>query len=222
MPHGYTVIADAEPAPSGAGVAGCSGSNGGEGGGGGKGGGAKEGASSGMASGMASPGGGGGGGGGGDGLTEVHKRFLRKKMSRDGPLAAAHARGGGHHRGHGGGHGGGGGQSEWWRTAVLMVAQMMGTGVLGLPYAFAQLGVVPALAALLALALGAVYSGTLLGRLRLAVPHARVYADLGGAALGEGGRAFVGCVAASWPMTFDSTSCWCFSRASTYSCAARD
>mmetsp|Transcript_11549 Transcript_11549/g.35303 ORF Transcript_11549/g.35303 Transcript_11549/m.35303 type:complete len:435 (+) Transcript_11549:323-1627(+) len=69
-------------------------------------------------------------------------------------------------------------QCEWTQSAVVIVASMLGTGVLGLPLALKQTGWVLGLSWLCLAALLSVYSGLLLGRLYRAGSGCKTYADL--------------------------------------------
>lgn len=80
-------------------------------------------------------------------------------------------------------------RSHWTHTCCLLVASVLGIGVLGLPLAFVQLGQVWGLIALLLFGTGSVYSGVLINRLTMAAGRgAASYADLGHAAYGAAGR----------------------------------
>ena len=86
--------------------------------------------------------------------------------------------------------------SDWRHTLLLLVASVMGVGVLGLPLAFYELGAAPATLLLLLFGCGSVYSGVLINRLTLAAgPSSRYYSDLGYHAYGRRGRCAVRAVA---------------------------
>ncbi|OQR98135.1 amino acid transporter, AAAP family [Achlya hypogyna] len=96
--------------------------------------------------------------------------------------------------------------NSWLDSMFIVVANVVGVGVLGLAHAFAKLGWLSVsyrvvmltcddgswgiitLAVTLA---GSLYSGLLLTRMKTRVPQAVVYADLGYAAFGDLGQAFV-------------------------------
>ena len=87
-------------------------------------------------------------------------------------------------------------RSGWLQTAVVLLSELVGSGVLALPFALARLGWVPGLVLVLALALLNLYSGVLLWRLHLLVPTVGVtYGDLAGAVGGPLARATVFAVA---------------------------
>lgn len=70
-------------------------------------------------------------------------------------------------------------RSEWYQTTALLVGEVMGTGVLSLPYACAKLGWALGLTSLAAFAGTAVYSGLLLSRVQSRFfPEAASYAEL--------------------------------------------
>ncbi|KAK3279103.1 hypothetical protein CYMTET_12994 [Cymbomonas tetramitiformis] len=76
----------------------------------------------------------------------------------------------------------------WYQTIGLLLASLLGSGVLSLPQAFAFLGWGPGIAVLLIFCVGSSYSGILLARLKKAIPRAVVYGDLGQSAFGHSGR----------------------------------
>ena len=87
-------------------------------------------------------------------------------------------------------------RSGWLQTAVVLLSELVGSGVLALPFALARLGWVPGLVLVLALALLNLYSGVLLWRLHLLHPTVGVtYGDLAGAVGGPPARATVFAVA---------------------------
>jgi len=80
------------------------------------------------------------------------------------------------------------GGTEWWQSLLIILASLVGVGVLSLPEAIATLGWVPGLIALMLCAFASLWSGHMYTRLVLAVPHARVLADVADAAYGKPGR----------------------------------
>jgi len=77
---------------------------------------------------------------------------------------------------------------SWLMTSVLLMADVMGTGVLSLPYAAARIGWVLAMFALVLFAYAAAYSGELLAAVRNEhFPGVNSYADV---AVLTGGRRF--------------------------------
>jgi len=69
--------------------------------------------------------------------------------------------------------------STWWHSALLVVADVVGTGVLSLPYAFSRLGWVPSLILLAVNLFFGVYSGILLSRMATVFPNASTFGMLG-------------------------------------------
>ena len=79
-------------------------------------------------------------------------------------------------------------RSEWWRSACIIAGEIMGTGVLSLPYACSRLGWALGLTSSVAFGCTAIYSGRLLSHCRnVLYPDATSYADL---ALRVGGPGF--------------------------------
>lgn len=76
-------------------------------------------------------------------------------------------------------------RSSWPMSALIMVGEIMGTGILGLPYACSRLGWVPGLVACVMFGITAVYSGVLLARVKNDFfPGADSYGDLAHATVG--------------------------------------
>ena len=69
-------------------------------------------------------------------------------------------------------------RSAWWQASAVLIAELVGTGVLGLPYTLNILGLAPGLAVLIIFAFFAYYSGILLWRLHHVYPTAITYPDL--------------------------------------------
>ena len=93
-------------------------------------------------------------------------------------------------------------RSGWPRTVVIITAEVMGAGVLGLPFAFARLGWVLGLAACLFFAATAVYAGLLLARVRGSLyPSASSYGEVAQLAVGPRFGAFTrACIYTTWAM----------------------
>ena len=71
------------------------------------------------------------------------------------------------------------GRTPWPMSSMIMVGEIMGTGILGLPFACSRLGWILGLAASVLFGLTAIYSGVLLARVRNDFfPEATSYADL--------------------------------------------
>ena len=81
------------------------------------------------------------------------------------------------------------GHSTVLQTAAMLTGEVMGTGVLSLPYACVALGWVLGIGASVLFAAAAAYAGVLLSRVRNGFfPQAASYADLAGATMGDGAR----------------------------------
>lgn len=80
------------------------------------------------------------------------------------------------------------GRSHWGITAALIVADVIGSGVLALPSTMANLGWFGGIGALLLLGYISLYTGQLLGRLHSLYPNLQSYSDLGAEFLGNAGR----------------------------------
>ena len=79
-------------------------------------------------------------------------------------------------------------RSEWWHSSAVIVGEVMGTGVLSLPYACSRLGWVCGISASIGFGCAAFYSGTLLAYLKnYLYPGATSFADL---SFSIGGRRF--------------------------------
>jgi amino acid permease len=93
-------------------------------------------------------------------------------------------------------------QSHWLQTTLLLIAEVMGAGVLGLPYAFARLGWVLGLVSCVLFAGTAAYAGLLLRRVKgflcpTAVSYTDVAIELVGPKFGSFTRA---CVLTTWAL----------------------
>ncbi|EQC41950.1 hypothetical protein SDRG_00800 [Saprolegnia diclina VS20] len=82
-------------------------------------------------------------------------------------------------------------RNSWLDSMFIVVANVVGVGVLGLAHAFAMLGWLWGILALAITLGGSLYSGLLMTRMKGRVPTALVYADLGHAAYGNLGHAFI-------------------------------
>ena len=91
-------------------------------------------------------------------------------------------------------------RSEWWRSSVIICGEIMGTGVLSLPYACAQLGWALGIGASIFFGLTALFSGTLLSICRNEFyPDATSFADLARATVSPRfGRFTRGALVVSW------------------------
>ena len=57
-------------------------------------------------------------------------------------------------------------RSSWWHSSAVIIAEIMGTGVMGLPFAAAGLGWILGMSSVFIFAISAIYSGILLSRIR--------------------------------------------------------
>ena len=109
-------------------------------------------------------------------------------------LAAGGSSSSGGHASGGGGDGDGEGDNHrekanaWTNTAMLLIADIVGTGVLSLPYAFSRLGWAGGITVLLLCYPINVYTGVLLSRMRTAFPaDCSTYGTLGHRLFGKWG-----------------------------------
>jgi amino acid permease len=93
------------------------------------------------------------------------------------------------------GHAASGGKAGWVGITAIILASLVGTGVLSLGFAAAATGWLPAATMILLSAAGGLYSGLLYYRLFLVVPSAKALADVGAAAYGTKGETSVRAVA---------------------------
>lgn len=70
-------------------------------------------------------------------------------------------------------------RTEWWGTSIVLISDVMGTGVLGLPYVATTLGWVSTMVALVVFAFFAAYAGYQLKSVRKVYPTILSYADAG-------------------------------------------
>ena len=77
--------------------------------------------------------------------------------------------------------------SSWVNVVFLLFSELVGTGIMALPWALAKLGWVIGLVLILIVALLCLYSGILLWRLHLAYPYGITYGNLAEAVCGGGG-----------------------------------
>jgi amino acid permease len=93
-------------------------------------------------------------------------------------------------------------RAHWWQSSALIVGNVVGTGVLSIPYAAAGLGWVMSAFALLIFAFASAYAGVLLARVRNDFhPKCSSYADLAYAIAGRRFGLFTRCMVVSgWVM----------------------
>jgi len=80
------------------------------------------------------------------------------------------------------------GGTEWWQSFLVILAAVIGVGVLSLPDALSRLGWIPGVTALTLCCGVSIWSGNLFTKLVLAVPHAQVLPDIVEEAFGSRGR----------------------------------
>lgn len=69
-------------------------------------------------------------------------------------------------------------KQQWYNAAFILMAELVGTGVLALPHTFAVIGLLPGAAVLVVFAGLSLYSGMLLYRLQTWFPHGITYGDM--------------------------------------------
>jgi hypothetical protein len=82
-------------------------------------------------------------------------------------------------------------RASWLHVAAILVAELVGTGVLALPHTLSSLGLIPGVALLLAFSALTLYSGLLLWRIQDMLPHCITYADAARESLGQSGKKVV-------------------------------
>mmetsp|Transcript_6221 Transcript_6221/g.10691 ORF Transcript_6221/g.10691 Transcript_6221/m.10691 type:complete len:468 (-) Transcript_6221:296-1699(-) len=80
---------------------------------------------------------------------------------------------------------------EWYHAAAILVAELVGTGVLALPHTFAVVGVTNGVLLLVFFAIFSWYSGILLHRLQEWFPHGITYGDMAFEVIGLKGQTIV-------------------------------
>lgn len=106
-------------------------------------------------------------------------------------------------------------RATWIGVCLILFAELVGTGALGLPYTFAKVGYGVGVALLLVFMALSVYSGVLLWRLGMSHPGSITYGDLAGKVMGENlwrgvifffvYTAFIGNMAINVLVSLDST-----------------
>ncbi len=81
--------------------------------------------------------------------------------------------------------------TSWISSMMIIIANVLGIGVLGLAHAYAVLGWVWGNLVLFLALCSSAYSGILISRIKQVVPSATIYADLGYAAYGNLGHVSV-------------------------------
>ncbi|KAJ5935456.1 hypothetical protein N7466_005003 [Penicillium verhagenii] len=81
----------------------------------------------------------------------------------------------------------------WKRLTIIAIVEAIALGSLGLPSAFAALGMVPGIILTVSIGLVAMYAGYIIGQVKLAYPEIAHYADVGHLIMGKwGSKIFVG------------------------------
>mmetsp|Transcript_12995 Transcript_12995/g.25221 ORF Transcript_12995/g.25221 Transcript_12995/m.25221 type:complete len:472 (-) Transcript_12995:215-1630(-) len=80
---------------------------------------------------------------------------------------------------------------EWYHAAAILVAELVGTGVLALPHTFAVIGPTAGIIVLFSFALLSLYSGILLYRLQAWFPQGITYGDMAYEVIGRRGQKLV-------------------------------
>ncbi len=80
----------------------------------------------------------------------------------------------------------------WWQAGMVMVAETISLGILSLPAAMADLGIIPGLIALICLGAMASYTGYVIGQFKLRYPHIHSFACAGEILFGKWGGRILG------------------------------
>lgn len=80
----------------------------------------------------------------------------------------------------------------WKRLTIVLIVEAIALGSLGLPAAFATLGMIAGVITCVSLGLGAIYTSFIIGQVKLAFPDVRHYADLGKLLMGRVGYELFG------------------------------
>ena len=90
-------------------------------------------------------------------------------------------------------------RTGWWGTSILLISDVMGTGVLGLPYVAATLGWASTMVALIVFAFFAAYAGHQLKAVRSVYPTIMSYSDAGTVLVGSSFGVFTQvCMLINW------------------------
>ena len=81
---------------------------------------------------------------------------------------------------------------KWWQAGMVMVAETISLGILSLPRAMADLGIVPGLILLVCLGGMASYSGFVIGQFKQRYPHIHSYGCAGEVLFGKWGGRILG------------------------------
>ncbi|CRG83253.1 N amino acid transport system protein [Talaromyces islandicus] len=82
----------------------------------------------------------------------------------------------------------------WWQGGLLMVAETISLGILSLPAAISQLGLVPGLVIMIGMGILASYNGYVIGQIKWRFPQISSMSDAGEILMGAFGREFFGII----------------------------
>ena len=80
----------------------------------------------------------------------------------------------------------------WKRMTVILIVEAIGLGTFSLPSAFATLGIVAGVICCTVLGLTTIYTGWVVGKVKVAYPEINHYGDIGGLIMGRFGKELVG------------------------------
>lgn len=80
----------------------------------------------------------------------------------------------------------------WKRMAVILIVEAIGLGTFSLPSSFATLGIVAGVICCTVLGLATIYTGWIVGKVKVAYPEISHYGDIGGLVMGRFGTELVG------------------------------
>lgn len=80
----------------------------------------------------------------------------------------------------------------WKRLTIVLIVEAIALGSLSLPHAFATLGMVAGVFFSIGLGLLAIYTGNIIGQVKIKYPHVAHYADAGKLLLGRAGYEIIG------------------------------
>ncbi|KAL5363146.1 transmembrane amino acid transporter protein-domain-containing protein [Aspergillus floccosus] len=80
----------------------------------------------------------------------------------------------------------------WKRMTVILIVEAIGLGTFSLPAAFATLGMVAGVICCVALGLVVIYTGWIVGKVKVVYPEINHYGDIGGLVMGRFGKELVG------------------------------
>lgn len=80
----------------------------------------------------------------------------------------------------------------WKRMAVILIVEAIGLGTFSLPSSFSTLGLVAGVICCTVLGLTTIYTGWIVGKVKIAYPDIKHYGDIGGLVMGRFGSELVG------------------------------